>query len=503
MSFQSEIRHSETEDLFEKVRDKKYGKYLLKITIDKARSFSEKTINFDFPVTALVGPNGGGKTTILGAAAIAYKSVKPGRFFAKSGRFDASMKNWKFEYELIDRDSKKTDLIRRSASFSNLKWYRDGAAREVAIFGVSRTVPATERPEMKRFAAGKFDARADQIAEIPKDAAEAIAKILDKDFSQFKFIKMDYRGRVTLLAGQTAKGDAYSEFHFGAGESSIIRMIVQLETMPDNSLILIEEIENGLHPVATIRLVEHLIDLARRKKIQAIFTTHSNDALAPLPSKAIWASVNGELYQGKLDISSLRAINGTIDARLAIFVEDEFAKSWVHEILRSDQAIAMDAIGVHVMDGDGLAVRVHTNHNLNPAISTPSVCIIDGDSEQKEDENLYIYRLPGDKPERYVFNKILSNIDDFSPQLTLALLRPYEEHERVKNMVVSAANTTRDGHIFFSKIGKGLGFISEARVREAFLATWAAAYPEEPRALLDKFRGMIPVESTMTNLAAM
>lgn len=107
MSFQSEIRHSETEDLFEKVRDKKYGKYLLKITIDKARSFSEKTINFDFPVTALVGPNGGGKTTILGAAAIAYKSVKPGRFFAKSGRFDASMKNWKFEYELIDRDSKK------------------------------------------------------------------------------------------------------------------------------------------------------------------------------------------------------------------------------------------------------------------------------------------------------------------------------------------------------------------------------------------------------------
>ena len=104
---------------------------------------------------------------------------------------------------------------------------------------------------------------------------------------------------------------------------------MKLETVPENSLILIEEIENGLHPVATIRMVEYLVELAQRRKIQVVFTTHSNDALKPLPDKAIWAAVNGHIYQGKLDIGSLRAISGQVDAKLVIFVEDSFAKAWV------------------------------------------------------------------------------------------------------------------------------------------------------------------------------
>ncbi|HEX6993510.1 MAG TPA: AAA family ATPase [Gammaproteobacteria bacterium] len=51
-------------------------------------------------------------------------------------------------------------------------------------------------------------------------------------------------------------------------------MVLKLEAASDNALVTIEEIENGLHPVATIRMVEYLIELAERKKIQAIFTTH-------------------------------------------------------------------------------------------------------------------------------------------------------------------------------------------------------------------------------------
>lgn len=60
---------------------------------------------------------------------------------------------------------------------------------------------------------------------------------------------------------------------------------------------LIEEIENGLHPVATVRMVEDLVEAADRKKIQAIFTTHSNDALKPLPSKAIWVATQDRIFQ--------------------------------------------------------------------------------------------------------------------------------------------------------------------------------------------------------------
>ena len=66
------------------------------------------------------------------------------------------------------------------------------------------------------------------------------------------------------------------------------------ESAPQNSIILIEEIENGLHPVAVRRMVEYLVDVADRKSIQSIFTTHSEDAILPLPSEAIWSSIDGK-----------------------------------------------------------------------------------------------------------------------------------------------------------------------------------------------------------------
>ncbi|UVQ23777.1 AAA family ATPase [Bacteroides thetaiotaomicron] len=107
MEYQSEIRDSEINELFEKVENRNYKKYLLKLTLNPIRGFRNETIRFEFPVTALIGPNGGGKTTVLGAAACAYISEKPGRFFSKSGSLDNSMQNWKILYELIDRDLNK------------------------------------------------------------------------------------------------------------------------------------------------------------------------------------------------------------------------------------------------------------------------------------------------------------------------------------------------------------------------------------------------------------
>ena len=506
MPFQSEIRPSQINDLLEKVQNKNYGKYLLKISIEKARAFKEKSITFDFPVTAIVGVNGGGKTTVLGAAACAYKTVKPSLFFAKRGRFDSSMQNWKFEYELIEKEIKPLDSIRRIAKFARYKWSREWKVegykeRVVAVFGVSRTVPANERPELQRCASNSFDVAPESIEEISSGVAGAVASILDKDISAFSFLRVDTRGRVTLLAGQTSAGDSYSEFHFGAGESSIIRMAIKLETIPENSLVLIEEIENGLHPVATVRMVEYLIDLALRRKIQVIFTTHSNDALKPLPDKAIWAAANGSLYQGKLDIGSLRAISGQIDSQLVVFVEDLFARTWVEEILRSLPGVAMYAVSIHPMGGDGTAVTVHGNRKLDPSRSQPSVCLIDGDSKQHDSVTDSIHRIPGESPESYIYDKVIEKLDEISGQLALALLRPYEEEAKVEKIVRSVRNTNREAHLLYSQVAQKLGFIPEARVREAFISLWARTFPNEVNSITQPFIDKIPLENSQLSIA--
>jgi hypothetical protein len=77
---------------------------------------------------------------------------------------------------------------------------------------------------------------------------------LGKDLTQFKTAKLHEHAVDYILLGFQKSND-YSQFHFGAGEASVIEMVTRIEAADNEALILIEEIENGLHPVATERMV--------------------------------------------------------------------------------------------------------------------------------------------------------------------------------------------------------------------------------------------------------
>ncbi len=477
--YQSEIRHSVVNGLFDKVARHNYGKYLLRININRLRGFQEGEIRFDFPVTALIGPNGGGKTTILGAAALINKDVKPRRFFAKSGVYDNSMQDWKVEYDIIDKSIEKSRIVNRTASYAGYKWSRSAVERKTKIFGISRTVPPTEKIEYNFFASNSFKVESNKIHPLAEQTAISVSKILGKDVTGYTQIQINEKGKVTFfLTGRTKDGTEYSEFHFGAGESSVIRMILDIEDSPDNSLILIEEIENGLHPVATIRMVEYLIDIAERKKAQVIFTTHSNEALLPLPSNAIWVAVNNTIYQGKLDIASLRVISGKIEALVVVFTEDIFAKEWVESIVRYNDPDTLETIEVHTLGGDGTAVKITKAHNLDPSIETKAICFIDGDSTQEEDSEC-IVRLPGQNPEAYIFDTVMDKIEEVKGELAVSLSLKFEKQDNVADIAKEIRITNRDNHLLYSQTGKRLGFISENIVRNAFLSIWNKYYEDE------------------------
>src|SRR5438309_2628650 len=114
-------------------------------------------LDFEFPVTALISTIGGGKSTILGAAAISHKSIRPGLFFPKSSIGDQSMSDWSIGYEIVDKDKDPHRQLTRSARFKNSKWARDDVIdRPVSYFGIIRTVPAGERREFKKLASFNY-----------------------------------------------------------------------------------------------------------------------------------------------------------------------------------------------------------------------------------------------------------------------------------------------------------------------------------------------------------
>jgi predicted ATPase len=471
----SEIRESTKVRLLDKVRRQDYGKYLSKLSINRIRGFSGEDITFEFPVTALIGPNGSGKSSVLGAAGCAYKEIKPSLFFPKSAIGDESMSGWKVEYELIDKAINSRQLIKRSSNFRQAQWRRENILeREVLFFGIERTVPAGEKTRFKKLTRSTYQ-HTGTLVEIASDVAQQIEHILGKSVDGFRVTDIGHSEN--FFVGRSGD-NRYSEFHFGAGESSIIRMVSEIEAVSTNSLILIEEIENGLHPVATKRMVEYLINAAERRSVQVIFTTHSDYALSPLPNEAIWACIDGKLRQGRLSVEALRAVAGRVDKKLAIFVEDPFAKCWVDAILRERLRDDYEQVEVYDVAGDGNAVNTHRSHISNPAITFRSLCIIDGDSQQVEDQESGIFRLPGSQPELTVFENARNRLDTDLAILTVSCQRAPEAQDLVRHSMEEIIHTNRDPHLLFNQLGIKIGFVPEDIVRGAFLALWVRTNEE-------------------------
>jgi hypothetical protein len=243
-------------------------------------------------------------------------------------------------------------------------------------------------------------------------------------------------------------------------------------------------------------MVEYLIEFSKRKKSQVIFTTHSNDALLPLPPKAIWAAINNTLFQGKLNVKSLRTITGQVEASLAIFVEDEFARMWVETIISDDTSIIENSIEIHAMAGDGTAVAINKYHNNDPSVKFKSISIIDGDSRQEDSSENKVYRLPGECPEKYIYDKVLELINNPNEtkigELSLLLQKRYEDSDFVEKKIKEVGLTCRDYHLLFLQIGKSIGFISETVVKGAFLHLWSRYCIGESKRILSVIKENIP-----------
>ncbi|GAB77056.1 ATP-dependent nuclease [Austwickia chelonae] len=512
MSSSSEIRGSTINALLERVRKEQYSKYLKSMRLVKIRSFTEASIRFDFPVTALIGPNGAGKTTILGAAGLIYKDVLPRRFFAKSGRYDESMCDWKIEYSVLDSQGQSSQLgtqVNRTASYLKAKWNRDALKRSVVVIGINRTLPASERKDLRKFVGADFQSDSEKVFEQP--VIDAVQKILGKPADKYLTVSANSGIAEIFAMRDEGKPDlGYSEFHFGAGEASIIRIVGQIEAAPNDCLMLIEEIENGLHPVAVRRLVEYLIEVAKRKSSQVIFTTHSNAALEPLPGDAIWSCYRGKITQGKLDVEALRTLTGEVSCEAAVFTEDSFDELLAEVTLRSlvsRKGVRLQSIEIHKVGGADSA-KEHTRfHNANPTSTFPAIALVDGDKRvQPNFESKQVSfgdRVgadltfgPGDfHPESAIFFDISNNLEDgmnLLGKLTQRLMLDTHFQSKVRASIMNRSNTNRDPHLIFAQVGEDLDLLPETTVARAFISLWCDVFPEKVDDLWGPALGLLP-----------
>ena len=513
--YRSELRNSQIKTLLERVQKLKFKKYLRSIYIKNARQLESTSITFDFPVTAIIGPNGSGKSTVLALAACSHTKAMPRTFFFYSKHADSQEISIQWTTQYRDQDTLEAGLQTQDLrvdfhNHSNLS--ESKFTREVRYFGSNRILPPTESPFYMRKrlsgrSTGKRGEKTDATVEVLdfESARVEAEKILGKPLAGFNKTAIQFSetrsrklrpeeqyfdqvlgveithkerdvlvGRQLLFTYQISPTKTISEFNFGAGEASILRVVAFIEEAPEQSLILIEEIENGLHPIAVSRFVEYLVDVADRRRLQVIFTTHSEYALEPLPDEAIWSCLNGKTSRGRLSISSLRAISGRFDTEIVIFCEDKFAKDWIEAIVRSSIPEYIPLLSFHFLGGDGKAIAIHKSHNSDPSITSKSICFLDGDSEQVASEKELIFRLPGESPELEVFTKVKESLDRTVALLTVAFHLNISRQDSVKVAILEISATNRDPHLLYAQIGVNLGMIPEDVIKGAFFSVWCS-----------------------------
>ena len=132
----------------------------------------------------------------------------------------------------------------------------------------------------------------------------------------------------------------YTAFNMGAGEVCMISLLYLLQQIPQGGLLVVEEIEAGLHPQAQVRLAQALIKICLQKHIQVICSTHSETFLDALPRQARLLMMRSGDEHSVIESPSTRfamyEMTGVAQPELIIYCEDKIAAILIEEALSQE-----------------------------------------------------------------------------------------------------------------------------------------------------------------------
>lgn len=321
----------------------------------RMRGLAPFRLEIGYPILAIAGANGSGKSTLLAMAACAFHNAADGfrppsrkvnyytfsDFFVQSAG-EIGPEGVEITYDFLSGYRRILSRPRRfvPAIYKQTRRKREGGKwnnydrrvdRNVIYFGVQRVVPYYERSTHKSYRAS-FRPPGVAAADSAR-IAELAGRILGKHYDAFE--SLEHR-RYTLPRVQSG-ALRYSGFNMGAGESAVFEILITLFAAGPGCLLVIDEIELGLHERAQQRLIEVLKTLCLERKCQVICTTHAYEILAALPPEGrVFIETVGEDTRVFPGISADYACGrmGRSDPRkLDILVEDEVAEAIVQASL--------------------------------------------------------------------------------------------------------------------------------------------------------------------------
>ena len=276
--------------------------FLSEIRLRGIRGIDDLRVAFDYPVSVIAGENASGKSTVLFAAACAYDVPGAGvRDFVPSALFpDYRPKTGgrsDGKPEIVLEFDYSTPQGRLSMRWRRVKgWNRSFLGRKNATQPrrplYLRTLSNLSNPSEVRGVLGMSLSKS-RPRETPLTASQIEFAQWMLPFRYSEVVNLSNRSKSLLFADRDG-GAAYSELHMAAGERSILRLSQEIAQL-HGALVLIDEVETGLHPRVQQLLMMQLQQLALRNDLQIIVTSHSPVVLNSVPEHGrIFLEQDGE-----------------------------------------------------------------------------------------------------------------------------------------------------------------------------------------------------------------
>ncbi|MGQ9373057.1 ATP-dependent nuclease [Acinetobacter tandoii] len=444
-----------------------YPFFLKNIEFERFRHIPHLNLDFQHPISVISGTNRSGKTTVL--MALACSHVKFMRRNPTNGNLERN--TWSSLMKFTNHDKQVEDWTyhityrtgtrllpakRGQRKADTNKWNGIGKKetqfnfRSVVYIDLDRVLPA------RFFNAKVFNQAKQSIIENLEPTKKIklekyLSYVLEQNFNIDTVTSVNDKD-VFKYTNSTFE---YSSFNTATGEDVLTKIILDIIEAEPKSLILIDEIEMGLHPKIQRRLMDVIRDLSKTEQKQFIITSHSStilDSVTPKSRIFIERSYQNE-YKSINGISVSAALT-KMDAKafplIDLYCEDDLAKDIIragikyceqqHSLQNISQLINILPVGGH-----DKVYNFFKNHECTypvKKIKTGYGCVLDGDTREMlnkqrqplypAEENLH-FLYSNESPEKFLTRFYLSIHPNHAIQYYLDNENNHYFFEAIKN----------------------------------------------------------------------
>lgn len=406
---------------------------------------------------------------------------------------------------------------------SNGTEYGVGAAQKVQLptifVSTSRLIPIGEDPEAEITPLATMHSEDSQLV---SDFLNFVLNADEASDQAMQDLKVTFgnKGKHTLLPSFSHKGLKYDGTAISLGQGAITSIATALasfnrlyrELGPNykGGILVIDEIEDGLHPRALLNLMQRLCSLARKLRLQVIVTTHSLVVLDSIKSKIVneiqavdkivylkdtanpvveinpdmdemWSemtlsatsyrkSSQPPIYVYLEDDEALYILQRILKHRKSSFSEKEIVKARIHKVPLK--------LGAHQL------MNLVSNHKADHFYKH-SVCILDGDQNIATIKNERCITLPaplGQSPEKEIYSFLEANKEKGKTvfkNLSSDYIKNY-----LSELDKSSVADVKKEREHYKKWFKGI----KSTHKNSILEAWISSYDSEVSSFLEKYK---------------